>query len=88
MDGVGLIPVVMGLFGISEVLSNLEKQEFSLFVGKIKNLFPNLEDWKASKWPMIRGTVIGFFLRHPARRKCDHLVDHFLRSREEGLKAS
>ena len=61
MDGVGLIPVVMGLFGISEVLSNLEKQEFSLFVGKIKNLFPNLEDWKASKWPMIRGTLIGFF---------------------------
>ena len=61
MDGVGLIPVVMGLFGISEVLLNLEKQEFSLFVGKIKNLFPNLEDWKASKWPIIRGTVIGFF---------------------------
>jgi putative tricarboxylic transport membrane protein len=61
MDGVGLIPVVMGLFGISEVLANLEKQEFSLFVGKIKNLFPNLEDWKASKWPIIRGTLIGFF---------------------------
>jgi putative tricarboxylic transport membrane protein len=61
MDGVGLIPVIMGLFGISEVLLNLEKQEFSLFVGKIKNLFPNLEDWKSSTWPIIRGTVIGFF---------------------------
>jgi putative tricarboxylic transport membrane protein len=61
MDGVGLIPVVMGLFGISEVLLNLEKREFSLFVGKIKNLFPNLEDWKSSTWPIIRGTVIGFF---------------------------
>jgi len=61
MDGVGLIPVVMGLFGISEVLLNLEKQEFTLFVGKIKNLFPNFADWKASIGPITRGTVIGFF---------------------------
>ncbi len=61
MDGVGLIPVVMGLFGISEVLLNLEKQEFSLFVGKIKNLLPTLDDWKSSLWPIMRGTVFGFF---------------------------
>jgi putative tricarboxylic transport membrane protein len=61
MDGVGLVPVVMGLFGISEVLLNLEKQEFSLWAGKIKNLLPTLEDWKASLKPILRGTGIGFF---------------------------
>jgi putative tricarboxylic transport membrane protein len=62
-DGVGLVPVVMGLFGISEVLINVEaglKQE--VFQTKIKNLLPTLKDWKDSIWPILRGSVIGFFL--------------------------
>jgi putative tricarboxylic transport membrane protein len=62
-DGLGIVPVVMGLFGISEVLLNIEEgitQE--VFETKIKNLFPNLKDWKESFGPIARGTVIGFFL--------------------------
>jgi len=41
MDGVGLIPVVMGLFGISEVLLNVE-EGFSreVFKTRISNLLP------------------------------------------------
>jgi putative tricarboxylic transport membrane protein len=61
MDGVGLVPVVMGLFGVSEVLHNLEQQEFHLWAGKIKNLLPTWEDWKAALKPILRGTGIGFF---------------------------
>jgi putative tricarboxylic transport membrane protein len=61
MDGVGLIPVIMGLFGIGEVLANLEAKQLSPLIGKIKNLLPSRADWAASAWPMIRGTVIGFF---------------------------
>ncbi len=61
LDGVGLIPVVMGLFGISEVLINLEKQEFTLWAGKISHLLPSRKDWMACKWPIVRGTIIGFF---------------------------
>lgn len=61
IDGIGLIPVVMGLFGISQVLVNLEEKEFCLWSGKIKNILPTLEDWKLSVWPIIRGTVVGFF---------------------------
>lgn len=63
MDGVGLVQVVIGLFGISEVLLNVEtifKQE--IFETKIKGLLPNLADWKRSIGPIGRGTVIGFFL--------------------------
>lgn len=63
MDGVGLIQVVVGLFGVSEVLLNVErsfKQE--VFETKIKGLLPNKEDWKRSIGPIGRGTVIGFFL--------------------------
>jgi putative tricarboxylic transport membrane protein len=63
MDGVGLIPLAMGLFGISEVLMNLEaSMDRSIFKGKIMNLLPNLNDWKRSIGPICRGSLIGFFL--------------------------
>jgi putative tricarboxylic transport membrane protein len=63
MDGVGLVPLVMGLFGISEVLINLEKLEKISILDTIKGrLLPTLRDWKDSAMPIIRGTVIGFFL--------------------------
>ena len=63
IDGVGLVPVAMGLFGISEVLLNVEislKKE--VFKTALKGLLPNLEDWRRSFWPVIRGSVVGFFL--------------------------
>lgn len=63
MDGVGLVPVVMGLFGVSEVLLNVEARiKQDVFKTKIKGLFPNLKDWRDSCWPIIRGSVLGFFL--------------------------
>jgi putative tricarboxylic transport membrane protein len=62
-DGVGLVPVVMGLFGVSEVLLNVEQSmDRTIFETKIKNLLPTLKDWADSFWAIIRGTVIGFFL--------------------------
>ncbi|MBI5968191.1 MAG: tripartite tricarboxylate transporter permease [Deltaproteobacteria bacterium] len=62
-DGIGLVPVVMGLFGISEVLLNVEQSmERSIFETKIKNLLPTLKDWADSLGAIFRGTVIGFFL--------------------------
>ncbi len=63
LDGIGLVPVVMGLFGISEVMLNVESSmDRSIFATKIKNLLPNWKDWKASLGPIIRGTFLGFFL--------------------------
>jgi putative tricarboxylic transport membrane protein len=62
-DGIGLVPVVMGLFGISEVLLNVEQSmERSIFETKIKHLLPNLKDWAESIFAILRGTGIGFFL--------------------------
>jgi putative tricarboxylic transport membrane protein len=64
LDGVGLVPLVMGLFGISEVLLNVEESltQREIFETKLKGLLPNLRDWKESLWPIIRGSVLGFFL--------------------------
>jgi putative tricarboxylic transport membrane protein len=63
LDGVGLAPLAMGLFGISEILLNVEKKiKQELLTTKVRGLFPNLEDWRRSTLPILRGTVLGFFL--------------------------
>jgi len=63
MDGVGLVQVVIGLFGVSEVLINVEASfKREIFDTKVKGLLPNREEWRRSIWPIGRGTVIGFFL--------------------------
>ena len=62
-DGLGLVPIIMGLFGISEVLLNLEKGvEQEVFQARIEGLLPTREDWKRSAAPIARGSVLGFFL--------------------------
>lgn len=62
-DGVGLVPMVMGLFGIAEVLENLETEmKREIVTKRIKNLLPTLKDWAESIWAILRGTVLGFFL--------------------------
>jgi putative tricarboxylic transport membrane protein len=63
LDGVGVVPVAMGLFGISEVLLNLEAEiRRDILTTRVKNLFPTLKDWAASTWSIVRGSVLGFFL--------------------------
>ena len=63
LDGIGLVPVVMGLFGISEVLLNIEvKIKREIFTTNVKGLLPTLQDWAQSIWAILRGTLIGFFL--------------------------
>ena len=63
IDGIGLVPVVMGLFGVAEVLINTEQFiKRDVINAKITQLLPNKADWKASAGPISRGTVLGFFL--------------------------
>ena len=61
-DGVGLTPVVIGLFGVSEVLINLRSEAGEIFQKKITGLLPTSEDWKDSVMPIARGTVLGFLV--------------------------
>jgi len=62
-DGVGIIPVVMGLFGIAEVFSNLETViKRQVLETKIKDIWPTLKDYAQSKWTILRGTALGFLL--------------------------
>jgi putative tricarboxylic transport membrane protein len=62
-EGIDIAPMVMGLFGISEVLGNLVKpEERDIFKTRVSNLLPSLDDWRRSIFPIIRGSVLGFFL--------------------------
>jgi len=63
LDGISIVPLAMGLFGISEVLINLEtviKRE--ILQARLKGLFPTLHDWKICTGPIFRSSILGFFL--------------------------
>lgn len=59
-DGVGLVNVAMGLFGVTEILYNLDIETKVVYKTRIKNLLPNRQDWKRSASPIARGSLIGF----------------------------
>jgi TctA family transporter len=62
-DGVGFVIVAMGMFGVTEIVANLEQREKrEVFVGKVTHLFPTREDLKRSWAPILRGTALGSFL--------------------------
>ncbi len=61
MDGAGLVPVIMGLFGVGEVLLSAERVFLPTFY-KITSLMPTLKDARDSACPIVRGTILGFLL--------------------------
>jgi putative tricarboxylic transport membrane protein len=62
-EGVDFVTLAMGMFGIGEILINLEKElTTELVTRKITHLWPTLKDWAESKWAIIRGSFIGFFI--------------------------
>ena len=65
LGGVSFLVVAVGLFGIGEVLYNAErimKMELITEKIKIKEVWPNREEWRTSVMPIARGTIIGFLV--------------------------
>ena len=62
-DGIGFVVVAMGMFGLAEIIGNLElKGSREVFTDKVKGLFPTREDLRRA-WPaVLRGTALGSFL--------------------------
>lgn len=62
--GLNIVPVAMGLFGVSEVLLNLERSSKTreVFEAQLKPLLPTREDWRRCAAPIARGSVLGFLL--------------------------
>ena len=64
LDGIAFIPVVMGLFGITEVMWSVLEGGKGEAVGRVsfRDLYPNKEELKRSLAPIGRGTVLGFLI--------------------------
>jgi TctA family transporter len=62
-DGLEFVALVMGLFGIGEIIRNLEEEtERSVFAQKVASLIPSWADFKATLMPIFRGTSLGAVL--------------------------
>lgn len=62
MGGLDFVAVVMGVYGVGEVLLSLEGSKTgSIIKTKLRELWPSRLEWKASAGPIARGTGIGFF---------------------------
>lgn len=59
LDGVGFIPVIMGLLGFAEILSNAENALRPILFNKMSSMMLTGKEIKDSIWPIVRGTVIG-----------------------------
>jgi TctA family transporter len=59
-DGIGFVVVAMGMFGLAEIIRNLEREEDGAAqVTKVTSLMPTKEDWKRMAAPILRGTAVG-----------------------------
>jgi putative tricarboxylic transport membrane protein len=59
-DGIGFVTVAMGMFGLGEIIRNLQDEnERSVNTTKITGLWPTKEDWRRMTPAILRGTAIG-----------------------------
>src|SRR2546423_1766636 len=63
-DGIDFLPLVIGLFGIVEVIRNLEQKELPRpqFSAKMRDLWPSMQDFRDSWRAVLRGTLLGSLL--------------------------
>ncbi len=63
LDGVNLIVLAMGLFGVSEIFVNFTEGHKSASAKDVDlrwaSLMPTKKDWRDSAFPMVRGSLIG-----------------------------
>ncbi len=62
-DGLDFVPIAMGLFGLGEILYNLEERHRAVHApATVANVWPSRKDLRESSGAIGRGSVLGFFL--------------------------
>jgi putative tricarboxylic transport membrane protein len=62
-DGLGVVPVAVGLFGLSEILLTAGRETPPEIVKpRFRELLPSPAEWRESAAPIARGTVLGFLI--------------------------
>jgi putative tricarboxylic transport membrane protein len=61
-QGLELVPIIMGLYGVAEVLVLAEEglRRSEIVKVRMRELFPTRKEWRQSAWPVTRGSVLGF----------------------------
>ena len=62
LDGVGFLPVIMGLFGVGEILFNAERYSPQIFQANISSIMLRVGEVKRSIGAIIRGSIVGISL--------------------------
>ncbi|MBO5502445.1 MAG: tripartite tricarboxylate transporter permease, partial [Clostridia bacterium] len=102
-DGVAMVPVLIGLFALGEVFSNLEhynpaEKKFE----KKEYKFPNLKYYWKLKWGMLRAGLVGCligvfpgaggtiasFLAYDVEKRCSKHPEEFGKGAPEGVVAA
>ena len=62
-DGIGIVPVAVGLFGLGEILSTPSASAVGNIISpKLRDLLPTRLEWKQAAMPITRGTLLGFII--------------------------
>ena len=62
-DGIGFIPVAMGVFGVTEILVSTQEAVLpGVIKPKLRELLPTGEELRRSWGPIFRGSALGFFI--------------------------
>jgi putative tricarboxylic transport membrane protein len=62
-DGIGIVPVAVGLFGLGEILSTPSANVTGeVITPKLRDLLPTRTEWRQSAMPIARGSVLGFLI--------------------------
>ena len=62
-DGINFVVVAMGVFGLGEIIANLQNESTrSRVATKIEGLMPSRDDFRRMIAPVLRGTALGSFL--------------------------
>ncbi|MBI2205009.1 MAG: tripartite tricarboxylate transporter permease [Candidatus Rokubacteria bacterium] len=62
-DGIGVVPVAVGLFGLAEILATAGQAKApEVLKPKLRELLPSRAEWRASAAPIGRGTLLGFMI--------------------------
>jgi putative tricarboxylic transport membrane protein len=62
-DGIGIVPVAVGLFGLGEILSTPSSNIVGEVIApKLRELLPNASEWRQSMLPIGRGSLLGFVI--------------------------
>src|SRR5687767_7456585 len=99
-DGVSLVALFMGMFGIAEIIVNLEHRGTrEVFTKGVKNLLPSRDEFRRSVGPIGRGalvgsalgmlpgggSILGAFSSYMVEKKLSRHPEHFGKGAIEGV---